>query len=169
MTEYFEEYQREGARQREAWEQMVDGYRTAFPELGSEWDRYVQGELNPGWEEDLPDFSDEQPLATRSASGKVLNAIAADQPTLVGGSADLTPSNNTRPAGAREINRDDFSGRYIHFGVREHGMSSIMNGLALHGMRPYGGTFLIFSDYLHFSSLYGINYCLLDDHQAFSF
>jgi transketolase len=145
---YFKDIQQAGKQDREAWEQMVDSYRSAFPELGLEWDRYVQGELNPGWEDKLPDFSGEQPLATRSASGKVLNAIAADLLTLVGGSADLTPSNNTRPAEAKNINRNDYSGRYIHFGVREHGMGSVMNGLALHGMRPYGGTFLIFSDYL---------------------
>jgi transketolase len=96
----------------------------------------------------LPDFSVEKPLATRAASGKVLNTIAADLPTLVGGSADLTPSNNTRTQDAKDIGRGDFSGSYIHFGVREHAMGSIMNGLALHGMRPYGGTFLIFSDYM---------------------
>ncbi len=148
VSAYFEEFQREGTQQREEWEQMVAKYRAAYPGLGLEWDRYVRGELNPGWEAKLPDFSNENPLATRSASGKVLNAIASDLPTLVGGSADLTPSNNTRPAEAIEIKRDDYSGRYIHFGVREHGMGSIMNGLALHGMRPYGGTFLIFSDYL---------------------
>jgi len=148
VTEYFEDVQRPWIQQREAWEQMVESYRTAFPDLALEWDRYVQGELNPGWEDILPDFSGEQPLATRSASGKVLNAIAPDLPTLVGGSADLTPSNNTRPAEANDINRNDYSGRYIHFGVREHGMGSVMNGLALHGMRPYGGTFLVFSDYL---------------------
>ncbi|UCF29354.1 MAG: transketolase [Chloroflexota bacterium] len=148
VSAYLEEFQRVGAQQREEWEQMVVKYRAAYPELGLEWDRYVRGELNPGWEAKLPDFSNENPLATRSASGKVLNAIASDLPTLVGGSADLTPSNNTRPAEAIEIKRDDYSGRYIHFGVREHGMGSIMNGLALHGMRPYGGTFLIFSDYL---------------------
>jgi transketolase len=148
VNAYFEEFQREGTQQREEWEQLVAKYRAAYPGLGLEWDRYVRGELNPGWEAKLPDFSNENPLATRSASGKVLNAIASDLPTLVGGSADLTPSNNTRPAEAIEIKRDDYSGRYIHFGVREHGMGSIMNGLALHGMRPYGGTFLIFSDYL---------------------
>ncbi|UCD42482.1 MAG: transketolase [Chloroflexota bacterium] len=148
VSAYLEEFQRVGAQQREEWEQMVVKYRAAYPEFGLEWDRYVRGELNPGWEAKLPDFSNENPLATRSASGKVLNAIASDLPTLVGGSADLTPSNNTRPAEAIEIKRDDYSGRYIHFGVREHGMGSIMNGLALHGMRPYGGTFLIFSDYL---------------------
>jgi transketolase len=148
VATYFADYQREGAKEREAWQQLVNGYRAMYPELGEKWDRYVSGELTPGWEKDLPDFSAENPLATRVASGKVLNAIAADLPTLVGGSADLTPSNNTRTQDAKEIGRGDFSGSYIHFGVREHGMGSIMNGLALHGMRPYGGTFLIFSDYM---------------------
>ncbi len=82
-------------------------------------------------------------------AGAVLNAIAPRLPTLIGGSADLTPSNNTLPKDERSLTRDDFSGRYIHFGVREHGMGSILNGIALHGeARPYGGTFLIFSDYM---------------------
>ena len=148
VAAYFADYQREGTKERAAWQELVNGYRVAYPELGEQWDRYVSGDLTPGWQKDLPDFSAEKPLATRVASGKVLNAIAADLPTLVGGSADLTPSNNTRTQDAKDIARGDFSGSYIHFGVREHGMSSIMNGLALHGMRPYGGTFLIFSDYM---------------------
>jgi transketolase len=87
-------------------------------------------------------------MATRVASGKVLDAIAPQLLTLVGGSADLTPSNNTLPKGATAVNRDHFEGMYIHFGVREHGMGALLNGLALHGLRPYGGTFLIFSDYM---------------------
>jgi transketolase len=148
VAAYFAEFQKAGAKERKAWEELVEGYRKDFPELGLDWDRYVKGELTPGWEQKLPDFSEEKPLATRSASGKVLNEIAADLPTLIGGSADLTPSNNTRPSETEEIKREDYSGKYIHFGVREHGMGSIMSGLALHGMRPYGGTFLIFSDYL---------------------
>jgi transketolase len=148
VTAYFAEFQQEGIKERESWDEMMAGYHQAFPDLGLEWDRYVRGELTPGWEKKLPVFSGEKPLATRAASGKVLNEIAGDLPTLVGGSADLTPSNNTRPSYAKEINRKDYSGRYIHFGVREHGMGAIMNGLALHGLRPYGGTFLIFSDYM---------------------
>lgn len=148
VAAYFADYQREGAKERAAWQELVNGYRVTYPELGEQWARYVSGELTPGWQNDLPDFSAEKPLATRAASGKVLNTIAADLPTLVGGSADLTPSNNTRTQDAKDIGRGDFSGSYIHFGVREHAMGSIMNGLALHGMRPYGGTFLIFSDYM---------------------
>lgn len=148
VTTYFAEFQKEGAKEYAAWQDLVSSYRENYPDLGEEWDRFVSGELKPGWEDNLPDFSAEKSMATRVASGKVLNAIAADLPTLVGGSADLTPSNNTRTQDAGEIKRGDFSGSYVHFGVREHGMGSIMNGLALHGMRPFGGTFLIFSDYM---------------------
>src|SRR3972149_3184669 len=108
----------------------------------------TSGELPEGWESELPTFPAEKPLATRAASGQVLEAIAPRIPTLLGGSADLTPSNNTRPKDAKAVRRDDFSGTYLHFGVREHGMGAMLNGLALSGLRPYGGTFLIFSDYL---------------------
>lgn len=87
-------------------------------------------------------------MATRVTSGKVLDAVAPHLPTLIGGSADLTGSNNTLPQGAKAIAPGDFDGSYIYFGVREHAMGGIMNGLALHGLRPYGGTFLIFSDYM---------------------
>ena len=145
---YFAAYQEQGAVKSADWQSMVEGYKKSFPDLAQEWGRYVKGELTPGWEELLPEFQPDQPLATRSASGKVLAALVPMLPTLVGGSADLTPSNNTRTPDSIEINRGDFSGSYVHYGVREHGMGSIMNGLALHGLRPYGGTFLIFSDYL---------------------
>ncbi len=147
VSDYFEEFNTEGVKSRAEWREMVASYRAAYPELAEDWDRYVRGELTPDWESYLPEFTNEKPMATRVASGRVLNAVAPHLPTLVGGSADLTPSNNTRPQDAREISPGDFSGSYIHFGVREHGMGSIMNGLALHGLRPYGGTFLIFSDY----------------------
>lgn len=147
VSDYFEEFNTEGVKSRAEWGEMVASYRADYPELAEDWDRYVRGELTPDWESYLPEFTDEKPMATRVASGRVLNAVAPHLPTLVGGSADLTPSNNTRPQDAVEISPGDFSGSYIHFGVREHGMGSIMNGLALHGLRPYGGTFLIFSDY----------------------
>lgn len=145
---YFASYKAQGAAENAEWQALVSRYKAAYAELGEQWEQYVRGELTPGWEAYLPEFDPEKPLATRSASGKVLAAIAPVLPTLVGGSADLTPSNNTRTPDAREIQKGDFSGTYIHFGVREHGMGSIMNGLALHGLRPYGGTFLIFSDYM---------------------
>lgn len=145
---YFKQYRARSVRENEKWQQMLVEYRTAYPEIGEEWEHYAQGELHPGWQNYLPDFSGEQALATRVASGKVLDALASHLLTLVGGSADLTPSNNTRPQGAKDISSGDFSGTYIRFGVREHGMGAIMNGLALHGLRPYGGTFLVFSDYM---------------------
>jgi transketolase len=114
------------------------------------WKQVWSGELPPGWEDALPSFvPDDGPLATRSVSGKVLNAIAPKLPTLIGGSADLTPSNNTELKEYPWLQTAEFGGRNIHFGVREHAMGAIMNGLALHGgVIPYGGTFLIFSDYM---------------------
>ncbi len=145
---YFADIQMEGEKTHEVWQKLVINYKKTHPDMGEQWDRYVNGELPPGWEEHLPDFNSEKATATRVASGKVLNSIAADLPTLVGGSADLTPSNNTRTQDAKEVQPGDFSGSYIHFGVREHGMGAIMNGLALHGLRPFGGTFLVFSDYM---------------------
>jgi len=96
----------------------------------------------------LPDFTGDKAIATRATSGMVLNALTPHIPTLIGGSADLSPSNNTRAKGAKEIKLGDFSGSYIHYGVREHGMGAIMNGLAAHGLRPFAGTFLVFSDYM---------------------
>ena len=138
-----------GAQRQRDWEDLVGRYLAKFPDMGEMWELLVSGELPDAWESTLPEFGpDSKPLATRSASGKVLNAIAPRMPWLIGGSADLTPSNNTRPADEREIVPGDFSGRYLHFGVREHAMGAILNGLALHGLRPYGGTFLIFSDYM---------------------
>jgi transketolase len=137
-----------GAAQQAGWDQMMARYREQYPELTLQWDLHVKGELPVQLEEILPSFSAEKPLATRVASGQVLSAIAPHLNTLVGGSADLTPSNNTLPKDGVSVRRGDFSGSYIYFGVREHGMGAILSGLALHGLRPYGGTFLIFSDYM---------------------
>lgn len=148
VREYFRGYHLTGSKKNDQWQKLVAGYKAAYPDMAEAWDLFVSGQLHPGWEKHLPEFPADHPLATRSASGKVLDAIAPHLPTLVGGSADLTPSNNTRTSKAVDIVPGDYGGSYIHYGVREHGMSSIMNGLALHGLRPYGGTFLIFSDYL---------------------
>lgn len=130
------------------WKELYARYRQAHPQEAVQWETVVNGELPAGWESALPDFSAEKPLATRATSGKVLSAIGPQVPMLVGGSADLSESNVTRPQGFQAIQRGDFSGSYIHFGIREHAMGAIMNGLALHGLRPYGGTFLVFSDYM---------------------
>jgi len=138
-----------GAARRAEWGSLLTRYAKAHPELASAFEAALRGELPPGWNCDLPSFSSDKPLATRAASGAVLEALSARIPTLIGGSADLTPSNLTLPKGETSVTRDDFAGRYIRFGVREHGMGAILNGIALHGgLRPYGGTFLIFSDYM---------------------
>ncbi|HID33095.1 MAG TPA: transketolase [Anaerolineae bacterium] len=137
-----------GAAAHAQWREMMAAYRQAHPELAQEWDLFVHGELPAGWEQYLPNFTGEKPLATRATSGKVLDAILPHLPMVLGGSADLTSSNKTKPKDAKAIQRGDFGGNYIHYGVREHGMAAIMNGLATHYVRPYGGTFLVFSDYM---------------------
>jgi len=137
-----------GAAAREAWQAMMVAYRQAYPELAAEWELLVSGALPEGWEQHLPDFTGGKPLATRAASGKVLDALMPVLPMMMGGSADLSGSNKTNPKNEKDIERGAFGGNYIHYGVREHGMGAIMNGLATHYLRPYGGTFLVFSDYM---------------------
>ena len=147
--EFMQEAAVTGAGQQKEWEELYGDYGKAYPELAATFDGALRGDLPAGWDSTVPTFSGNKPLATRAASGAVLDAIAPHFPALLGGSADLTPSNNTLPKGERGLTREDFSGRYLHFGVREHGMGGILNGLALHGgVRPYAGTFLIFSDYM---------------------
>lgn len=131
-----------------AWEESIQAYSAAQPKLASEWRQFIAGELPEDWENLLQDFPASALEATRSASGRVLERLVGRLPTLIGGSADLTPSNNTRSKASKVIARSDYAGEYIHYGVREHAMGAIMNGLALHGLRPYGGTFLVFSDYM---------------------
>ncbi|MGA9392153.1 MAG: transketolase [Candidatus Sulfotelmatobacter sp.] len=147
--EFMQEPAATGATQQEEWEKVCAAYGKAYPELAADFDCALSGELPEGWDSNLPAFSAAKPLATRAASGAVLDAIAPHFPALLGGSADLTPSNNTLPKGEHDVTPENFAGRYLHFGVREHGMGGILNGLALHGgVRPYAGTFLIFSDYM---------------------
>jgi len=138
----------EGGRQQQEWTDLYQRWRQAYPDLAALWDTIFGDHLPAGWDAALPTFPPDKPIATRAASGQVLDAIIPRLPMLLGGSADLTPSNNTRPKDAQAIRRDDFSGRYIHFGVREHAMGAMMNGMAQHGLRPYGGTFFVFSDYM---------------------
>jgi transketolase len=132
------------------WKMKFEAYQRLHPELGRELSRRVKGELPEGWDEDLPVFpADSKGLATRASSGKVLNALSVKLPELVGGSADLTPSNNTKFDEAGDFQKDNRTGRYFRFGVREHGMGAALNGLNLYGgLIAYGGTFLIFSDYM---------------------
>jgi transketolase len=131
------------------WHTRLVEYSKAYPDLAAEWDRFVKGELPQGWAAKIPTFSStEKPMATRQASGKVLNAISPSLPTLLGGSADLAPSTNTLIKGEGDFEKGNYGARNFHFGVREHGMGSILNGMALSGLVPYGATFFVFSDYL---------------------
>ena len=138
-----------GAQAEAEWQGKLAAYRVAFPDLAAEWDRYTRGELTPGWQAKIPTFSStEKPMATRQASGKVLNALSPVLPTLLGGSADLAPSTDTLIKGEKDFEPGSYGGRNFHFGVREHGMASVMNGMALSGLIPYGATFFVFSDYM---------------------
>jgi transketolase len=139
-----------GAALHRAWRERMDAYRHAHPDLAREFERRLRGELPDGWERAIPAFTAENGnVASRAASGVVLNALAAVVPELMGGSADLAGSNNTTIKNEGSFAAASYAGRNMHFGVREHGMGSIMNGMALHGgVIPYGGTFLVFSDYM---------------------
>ena len=138
-----------GARLEGEWRKKWDAYRKARPELATELERRLAGRLPDGWDSALPAFGPKDAQATRAASGKVLNAIAARIPELIGGSADLTGSNNTEIKNGGVFSSALRSGRNFHFGVREHAMGAALNGIALHGgFIPFGGTFLIFSDYM---------------------
>lgn len=131
------------------WQERAARYRTAYPAEAAELQRRLAGDLPPGWERELPDFMDTKPMATRQASGMVLNALAPVLPELLGGSADLAPSNNSGIAAEESVRAGRWGGRNLHFGIREHAMAAICNGLSLHGgLRPYASTFLIFADYL---------------------
>jgi len=140
----------EGAAAQARWQATFADYARQYPREAALLERLWAGELPDGWEEAIPSFSPaDGPMATRKASGIVLNALAKALPTLIGGSADLAPSNLTLLKGYGDFQRDTPAGRNLHFGVREHAMGAILNGMALHGgLIPYGGTFLVFSDYM---------------------
>jgi transketolase len=140
----------EGRTAQAEWEDRFDRYAEAYPDLAATLRRLWAGELPDAWRDGLPAFCpDDGPLATRKASGAVLNAVAGRLPTLIGGSADLAPSTKTYLTGYDDFQKGTPAGRNLRFGVREHAMGAILNGLALHGeLIPYGGTFLIFTDYM---------------------
>lgn len=139
-----------GEKLEQDWKNQLAAYRQAHPDLATEFERRIVGQLPDGWQDLLPVFdANSKGTATRSASGKVLNALAAVLPELMGGSADLTPSNKTWIDGSPDFQANVPAGRNLHFGVREHAMGGIVNGMAVHGgLIPYGGTFLTFSDYM---------------------
>lgn len=140
-----------GKAAREDWQGLLEKYAEEFPELAAEVKLIVAGELPKGWDGDLPEFpADEKGMATRKSSGQVLNAIAPRVPWLIGGSADLAPSTNTLLTyeDVGHFSAENFAGRNFHFGIREHAMAAAVNGMALCGLRSYGATFFVFSDYL---------------------
>ncbi len=138
-----------GGHAQAAWQAMFEQYRVAHPALAAQFETAQAGRLPADWLTALPHFPVGGSVATRNASGKVLEALIPHLPTLLGGSADLTGSNKTLVRGMDRWTRAQPAGRYLHFGVREHGMGGILNGLTLHGgLRVYGGTFLVFSDYM---------------------
>jgi transketolase len=137
-----------GKKAEAAWSKKFTAYAKKQPELVKAWQAAISGELPRRWSAGVPTFRGSKPIATRAASGQVLNALADNLPTLLGGSADLAPSNNTLIKSSFDFQKDSYSGRNIRFGVREHAMGAILSGMALHkGVRPYGGTFLVFADY----------------------
>ena len=140
----------QGAAREVAWQQRLAAYRAEYPELAAELERRLAGRLPAGWADGLPQFpADAKGLATRASSGKVLNAIAERLPDLMGGSADLAPSTATWMNNSPAFAPDCREGRNIHFGVREHGMGAVVNGLAYHGgVIPFDATFFVFSDYM---------------------
>lgn len=147
---HFREIGERGSNLQKEWESRFQEYQLAFPEKGSDLRRRIHNQLPIKWEDNLPEFpADPKGIATRVASGKMINALVERLPELVGGSADLAPSNNTWIQNSQAFQKEARNGRNFHFGVREHGMGSIVNGMALHGgLIPYGATFLVFSDYM---------------------
>ncbi len=138
-----------GAKLRDEWVALTDKYRDAYPELSAELDLLLKDELPEGWDADIPVFeADPKGVASRDSGGKVLNAIAAKVPWLIGGSADLAPSTKTDIKGQPSFEANNYAGRNFHFGIREHGMGAIVNGMALSHLRSYGSTFLVFVDYM---------------------
>ncbi|QQZ07840.1 transketolase [Heyndrickxia vini] len=138
-----------GIEKEQQWEQLFADYKKQYPELAAQLERAIKGELPDNWDKEIPVYEEGKSLASRASSGEVLNAIAKNVPTFIGGSADLAGSNNTMIKGEKDFTPENYDGRNIWFGVREFAMGAAMNGMALHGgLQVYGGTFFVFSDYL---------------------
>ena len=146
---YAKEKIEQGKKLEREWQQKFDKYQQAHPELASQLIQLQKGELPPNWQEALPVFSaDEKGMATRQSNGKVLNAIAEKIPWLIGGAADLTPSTKTDIKNSASFSKKNREGRNFHFGIREHVMGAIVNGMTLSKLRAYGATFFVFTDYM---------------------
>ncbi len=150
VLEYYRKIGENGTEHESEWTKRFESYSSAYPKLASELERRMRRHLLDEWDKNLPRFDvKDGPVATRSASGKVINALAQKLPELIGGSADLTPSNKTWINDSPSFQADSPHGRNIHYGVREHTMGAVVNGLAAHGgIIPFSGTFLMFSDYM---------------------
>ncbi|MEA2205437.1 MAG: transketolase [Blastocatellia bacterium] len=147
--QHFRQSGERGAQREKDWHELLDKYKAEHAELSGSWRTVMSGELPEDWETHLPSFSDAKPVATRVASGQVINALAPHLPMLIGGSADLGVSNNTDIKDGGDFEAGSYDGRIIHFGVREHAMGSTLTGMSLNGgLIPFGGTFLTFSDYM---------------------
>ncbi len=160
-----------GAARQAGWNDRFAAYRAAYPEEAAHLERMLRGDLPVDLDAALPVFAADVKNATRNTSGMVINALAPVLPELIGGSADLTPSNKTDIKGAKDVQAGQFDGRYLRFGVREHGMAAILNGMALHGgIIPYGGTFFVFSDYMRpsirLASLMGLRVIYVFTHDS---
>ncbi|HUI43052.1 MAG TPA: transketolase [Terriglobia bacterium] len=168
---HFREAVPRGGELESEWNRKLAAYRQAFPAQAQDWDRFVAGELPPGWKDKLPRFAaTDKPIATRSASEKVLSAIAPGLPFFLGGAADLAPSTKTYVKGLGDFARGNYGAKNFHFGIREHGMGAIVNGMAVSGLVPYGATFFIFSDYmrptLRLAALMGIHSIFVYTHDS---
>jgi transketolase len=149
VTAHFKKVIEKGMETEAIWNKLFDSYANKYPELAEQFKDSAAGKLPVDLDEILPKFKAGESVATRKASGNVLAAVMPNLPMMMGGSADLTPSNNTNWPGAKDFQKDARDGRYLRFGIREHAMGSILNGISVGGMmRAYGGTFLVFSDYM---------------------
>ncbi|MBU8877932.1 transketolase [Bacillus sp. FJAT-29790] len=138
-----------GEKKEQEWNELFSQYKNNYPELGAQLERAMKRELQQGWDKEIPVYEEGKSLASRASSGEVLNAIAKNLPSFIGGSADLAGSNKTMINGAADYTPESYDGRNIWFGVREFAMGAALNGMALHGgLNVYGGTFFVFSDYL---------------------
>lgn len=149
VLNYYREKGKRGIQKDQQWNTLFQQYKEKYPEQAAEYELFSSGRLPQGWAAKLPAFKGEEKIATRKASGKVLNAIAESLPLLIGGSADLAPSTDTLLKQSGSFSAENRNGRNFHFGIREHSMGAILNGMALtKGIIPYGATFLIFSEYM---------------------
>lgn len=150
VLNYYREKGNAGVKKEDDWNELYKKYKEKYPAEAAEYELFRDGKLPEGWKDELPVFKPtEKGVATRKASGKMLNAIAAKLPMLIGGSADLSPSTDTTLNGFESFSSENHSGRNFHFGIREHSMGAVLNGMSLtKGIIPYGATFLIFSDYM---------------------